>query len=245
MCVLSLVGVCLSFPRGRRHLVRVLVDVSLGVGEGEVVSVLAQRAQGKSTLLRVAAGMLRPDRGVVRLDGMDLWALRDSERARLLSREIALVSAVKPELDVPVLEGVALPLEVGGVTWRQAQARAEAALESVGVGDCAQQSWESLADWERALVAVARGVAREPRLLLVDDLTVSLGIEETDQVTRMLAQIAQERRVGVLMCASDARATGWSTRIATLAAGQLLAPEPPPHQGALIKFPRQVARRAR
>ena len=65
MSVLSLTEVCLSFPRGRRHVVRVLTDVSLEVDAGEVVAVLAQRAQGKTSLLRVAAGMQRPDRGRV------------------------------------------------------------------------------------------------------------------------------------------------------------------------------------
>lgn len=76
MSVLGLRGVCLSFSRGRRHMVRVLVDVSLEVGVGEAVAVLAQRAQGKTTLLRVAAGMVRPDRGGVYFDGEDLWGCR-------------------------------------------------------------------------------------------------------------------------------------------------------------------------
>lgn len=227
MCVLALGGVFLCFPRGRRHVVRVLVDASLEVESGEVVSVLAQRAQGKTTLLRVAAGMVRPDRGVVCFDGVDLWGLPDRRRARLLSREIAFVSVAEPELEVPVLESVALPLAVGGVRRGEAQVRAMAALERVGAGECAEQPWGSLADWERALVALAHGIARGPRLLLVDDLAVSLGIEETDRITRMLAELAKERGFGVLMCASDAQATGWSTRIATLAGGELLVPSPP------------------
>ena len=69
MSVLSLRDVCLSFPRGRRHVVRVLADVSLEVDAGEVVAVLAQRAQGKTSLLRIAAGIERPDRGARVLRG--------------------------------------------------------------------------------------------------------------------------------------------------------------------------------
>jgi ABC-type lipoprotein export system ATPase subunit len=237
MSVLGLEGVCLSFPRGRRHLVRVLTDVSMEVAAGEVVSVLAQRAQGKSTLLRVAAGMVRPDRGVARFDGADMWALPDRRRSELLRQEIGFVGGKAPALDLPVLEGVALPLLIASSRWRDAQRRAMAALERVGARDCAEQLWESLADWERALVALARGIVREPKLLLVDDLTVSLGIEETDQVTRMTAQLAKENGFGVLMCVSDANATGWSARIGSLAGGKLLLASPPPQQNTVIDFP--------
>jgi ABC-type lipoprotein export system ATPase subunit len=239
--VLAFGGVCLSFRRGRRHLLTVLADVSLEVEAGEVVSVLAQRAQGKTTLLRVAAGMVRPDRGVVRFDGEDVWSFSNKRRSQLLSHEIGFVAGGPPELDVPVLENVALPLSIASGKPQEARARAMAALEQVGARDCAQQLWTSLADWEQALVALAHGIAREPKLLLVDDLTVSLGLEETDEITRMLTTLAKESGFGVLMCVSDADATGWSTRIGTLAGGELLMPPPPPQHNTVIDFPLNAA----
>jgi predicted ABC-type transport system involved in lysophospholipase L1 biosynthesis ATPase subunit len=237
MPVLSLTKVCLSFPRGRRHLVRVLADVSLQVDAGEVVAVLAQRAQGKTSLLRVAAGMQQPDRGHVHFEGEDLCDFSERRRSRLLAGQVGWVGPAVPDLDLPMLANVALPL-FAAYGKREAYARATAALQRVGAEECAEQFWGSLADWERALVAVAQGIAREPRLLLVDDLTVSLGLGEADEVTRLLDALATERRFGVLMCVSDARATGWSGRIATLAGGELLeAPRPPEERGNIIDFP--------
>jgi predicted ABC-type transport system involved in lysophospholipase L1 biosynthesis ATPase subunit len=235
MSVLALGGVCLGFSRGR-HSVRVLADVSLEVVVGEVVSVVAQRAQGKTTLLRVAAGMVRPDRGVVCFEGEDVWGFPDRRRSRLLSREIGFVGGEAPELDVPMLENIALPLSIASGRRREARVRAMAALERVGAAECAGQLWGSLADWERALVALAHGIVREPRLLLVDDLTVSLGIEETDEITRVLAGLARERGFGVLMCVSDAGATGWSARIGSLAGGALLMAPPAPQHGTVVEF---------
>ena len=239
MSVLSLTRVCLSFPRGRRHLVRVLADASLQLDAGEVVAVLAQRAQGKTSLLRVAAGMQRPDRGRVHFAGEDLWSLSERRRSRLLGGQIGWVGSAVPDLDVPMLANVALPLfAVYGK--RESYARATAALERVGARACAEQSWASLADWERALVALAQGIAREPKLLLVDDLTASLGLGEADEVTRLLDSLACERGFGVLMCVSDAGATGWSGRVATLAGGELLeAPRPSEEEllGNVIDFP--------
>jgi predicted ABC-type transport system involved in lysophospholipase L1 biosynthesis ATPase subunit len=235
--VLSLREVWLSFPRGRRHVVRVLEDVSLDLRAGEVVAVLAQRAQGKTSLLRVAAGMQRPDQGDVCFEGQDLWGFSERRRSRLLGGQIGWAGPAVPDLDVPMLANVALPL-FAAYGKRDAYARAMAALERVGASKCAEQLWESLADWERALVAVARGIAREPKLLLVDDLTASLGLGEADEVARLLDSLAEERGFGVLMSVSDASATGWSGRVATLAGGKLLeAPRPPEDQGNIIDFP--------
>ena len=135
-----------------------------------------------------------------------------------------------------MLENIALPLEIASVRRREAQARAIAVLERVGARECAEQQWGSLADWERALVAVAHGIVREPKLLLVDDLTVSLGIEETDEITRLLAVLAKEMDFGVLMCVSDADATAWSARFGTLAGGELLWSSPPPEHGTVVNF---------
>lgn len=235
--LLELRGVSLSFTRGRRHLVRVLDDVSLELSACEVVAVLAQRAQGKTSLLRVAAGMQRPDRGAVYVDGRDLWAVSERQRSRLLSGQIGWAATAVPNLDVPMLANVALPL-FAAYGKRDAYALAGAALERVGASDCAEQFWSSLADWERALVAVAQGVARRPMLLLVDDLTASLGLGEADEVTRLLDSLADELELGVLMSVSDASATGWSGRLATLAGGRLLeAPVQRVRRDNVIEFP--------
>jgi predicted ABC-type transport system involved in lysophospholipase L1 biosynthesis ATPase subunit len=218
-------------------MVRVLADVSLQVDAGEVVAVLAQRAQGKTSLLRVAAGMQRPDRGRVSFEGEDIWGFSDRQRSRLLGGRIGWLGPSVPDLDIPMLSSVALPL-LGAYGKREAYVRAMAALERVGASDCAEQFWGSLADWERALVALAQGIAREPKLLLVDDLTASLGLGEADEVTRLLDALASERGFGVLMCVSDAGATGWSGRVATLAGGELLeAPRPQVGGNNIIDFP--------
>jgi ABC-type cobalamin/Fe3+-siderophores transport system ATPase subunit len=244
MALLSLADVSLTFQRGRRHLVRVLADVSLTVEHGEVVAVLAQRAQGKTSLLRVAAGMQRPNRGRVGVAGQDLWELSSARRARLLGSLIGWAGHTAPDLDVPMLASVALPL-LGTSGKREAYARAAAALERVGALDCAEQFWASLADWERALVSVAHAIAREPQLLLVDDLTMSLGMGEVDDAARLLDSLARERSLGVLMCVSDAKATGWSQRLLTLADGELLeSARPTPLTGTVIDFPTDVARRS-
>jgi len=245
--LLSLRNVWLSFPRGRRHVVRVLADVSLDLRMGEVVAVLAQRAQGKTSLLRVAAGMERPDKGSVLFAGEDLWRPTGT-RGRSLGRRpsrpvgarIAFVRRGEPDLDVSMLESVALPL-TGAHGWREAHERAERALGDVGARGCAERRWSELTDPERARVALAQALAREPRLLLVDDLTATLELVETEYLAKLLHKLAMERDLGVLMSVSDAGATAWSGRVATLAGGELLAPalpvRPTEDHSNVISFP--------
>jgi predicted ABC-type transport system involved in lysophospholipase L1 biosynthesis ATPase subunit len=242
--LLSFANVSKSFWRGSRELA-VLKDVTLEVCAGELVGVLASRAAGKSTLLRVAAGLERPDSGRVLFDDGDLWGLSDARRAGLLSSEIGWVAAQPPELDVPLLTLVALPMFTA-VGREQAHVQARKTLARVGVSRCAEQYWESLADWERALAAIAVGVGRSPKLLLVDDLTATLGLSETEEVLGLLRGIAGEG-AAVLMGTSDGNATKAADRIATLAGGELLVPSGAPQSPAkLIEFPgaHRQARRA-
>ena len=126
------------------------------------------------------------DAGVVCFDGQDLAALSDSELSRLLGERIAWAGKRGPGTRVRMFDYVAMPL-LARPAWRAATcsrwrkrraygaagvyARARAALERVGAAGCAEQQWESISDWERALVEVAHAIAGEPALLLVDDVT--------------------------------------------------------------------------
>jgi predicted ABC-type transport system involved in lysophospholipase L1 biosynthesis ATPase subunit len=242
--VLSLRGVSLSFPRGRRHVVRVLADISFDLYAAESVTVLARRSQGKTSLLRVVAGMERPDQGSVTFAGEDVWRLSDRRRSRLLSGDIGLIERAAPHLDVPVLTGVALPL-LDKHGRHGAYARAKSALAHVGASECARQHWGELADSERALVALAHGIAREPKLLLVDDLAATLGIEERADVAELLGALAAERGIAVLVCAGDSGPTPNSDRVASLGGGELLLTPATPAVGTnVLDFPGEHRRRA-
>ena len=246
--LLSLRGVWLSYPRGRQHTVRLLCDVSLDVRPGEVVAVLAQRAQGKTSLLRIAAGMQRPDSGTVSFSGQDMWPRRRGRR-RIAGRvrtgpwreQIALVKATRPDVDVPAAQSVALPLRARHGA-REARLRACRALQEVGADDCRDLRWDDLDDNDRIRVVLAHGLAREPRVLLIDDFTATLGLTETGRIAELIHALARIHGLGVLMSVGDARATGWSDRMATLAGGKLLTAPALPARGRdaggeVIDFP--------
>lgn len=223
--LLSLSGVSKSYQRGR-HELAVLSDASLQLDCGEVLCVLGQRRTGKTTLLKIAAGLESPDRGSVTLAGEDLTRLSDAELSRVLGEQIGWVQSGGPLSGVHVLDYVALPLLMRRGD-REAYTRAGAALERVGVPGCAGQSWATLSDSERGLVGIAHAIARSPRLLLVDDVATILGIRETDKVTRLLRLLAKELQMGVLMTVSESSSALRSHRTLSLAGGRLSGPERP------------------
>ena len=233
--LLSLEEVSKSYWRGPSE-VRVLDGASLELYAGEFVGVWGRRGAGKTTLLRIAAGLETPDRGSVHFDGADFASLSESGHARLRRGEIGWVRRSGPRSDLTMLDYVALPLLIEHGR-RQANRRADAALVRVGMAQCAKQRWESLSDGERALVAIAHGIARTPRLLLIDDPTANLGVREREEILLLLRSLVEEMDVAVLMTVPDIPAAMGSHQLRALSGGRLITAPAGPDGDNVIEFP--------
>jgi ABC-type lipoprotein export system ATPase subunit len=233
--LLSLDEVTKRYTRGYRE-VEALAGVSLDVEPGDFVAIWGGSRSGKTTLLRVAAGIEVPDGGQVGFDGRDLAALPRRARARLLLTDIGCVwQTGRITRGLSVLDHVALP------RFKQrshAQARTEAhdVLERVGVAQCAQARWHELSDGERTRVALAHALIRRPRLLLADEPTANLNMIEREQVLGVLRSVAEEAGVAIVMTAPDAPNLLQSHRLMSLDGGRLIKPRSE-QRGALIDFP--------
>jgi ABC-type lipoprotein export system ATPase subunit len=237
MALLSLEAVERTHVRGGREL-RVLRGVSLELRAGEFVAVFGSRSAGKSTLLRIAAGLERPDAGVVRFDGADLARANAARLAAIHRSGIGWVDRGGPRGDeLSVAEYVSLPL-LGNRSHSEARREATTALERVGARDCAPARWSDLADAERMQVALAHGLVRSPRLLVCDDPTAGLDVIERERIVSLLRTLADDTRVGVLMAVPDMPAMLRAHEVLTLSGGRLLAPpERPRRGGTVIDFP--------
>jgi ABC-type lipoprotein export system ATPase subunit len=218
--LLKLTGICKSYKRGDGS-VRVLVDVKLGMGVREVGAIIGSRGQGKTTLLQIAAGLLKPDRGEVWLGDVELTRCSDDQRARVLRHEIAWIHREGTGLDLKVLDYVALPLWTGH-RWplisyrrgkREAEHAARMALERVGAESCARLRWGDLSNWNRVLVALARGIARGPRLMVVDDVIDGFGMTKIQEAGDLLRSLAQESGCAILVSVSDNAAARVAERV--------------------------------
>jgi putative ABC transport system ATP-binding protein len=244
--LLSLRSVGKRYRRGElaRWLLR---DVSLELDAGEVVSVVAMRSQGKTTLLRIAAGMTGVDEGRVLLGRTDLTGLSDAALSRVLRERIGWAGRGGPGIGMQMLDYVALRLAIGGRRQRRdVQTLALKALERVGMEHCAGCSWEELSDWERALVELAQAFAGAPELLLIDDALDGLGMRETEELGALVHTLARDLGIAVLMSASDVEAALSCDRVLSLTEGRLTSMSESPGCAPenVIDFPR-VERRGR
>jgi len=241
MTLLALERVSKSHWRGRHEIV-VLDDVSLELERGELVAIFGQRAAGKTTLLRIAAGIEAPDAGSVRFDGQELVGGR-LRRLGGIHPRIGWVGRQAPFASgMRMLDHVALPL-LKEVSAQEAERRATRALKRVGVGELANARWYELSDAERTLVTIAHGIVREPALLLADDSTSGLGVEERETVLGLLRSIADEQPTAVLATVPEIPDALRSHRVLSLSDGELLqAARRAP--GEVIAFPQRRDGRA-
>jgi ABC-type lipoprotein export system ATPase subunit len=243
MTLLSLDGVTKRYARGYRSL-EALDGVTLDVEPGDFVAIWGASRSGKTTLLRLAAGIETPDAGHVTFDGRDLATLSRRGRARLLLTDVGCVwQTGRITRGLSVLDHVALP------RFKQrshAQARQEAhdVLERVGVAPCANARWHELSDGERTRVALAHALIRRPRLLLADEPTANLNMIEREQVLSVLRSVAEEAGVAIIMTAPDAPNLLQSHRLMSLDGGRLIKPRSE-QRGTLIDFPSASERAGR
>jgi ABC-type Mn2+/Zn2+ transport system ATPase subunit len=200
--VLVLDGVWKGFDRGGAS--SVLEDVSLKVFAGELQTVVGNRDQGKSTLVRIAAGFVRPDRGSVRVAGLELGGLKDAEHSVVLRELVGLAARAGPGTQPWMGEYVSLRLTSGqGLTRRERRMKVAAVLERLDVSDCAESRWADLSDSQKMRVELAQAIVTKPKLLLVDDILDGLGLGKTKDAMELMRELAQEVGCGVLMVASD------------------------------------------
>ena len=200
--VLRFEGVWKAFVRGRGW-VSVLEDVSLEVGEGQIVAVVGGRGQGKSTLVRLAAGMLCADRGGVSIKGRELGDLSEGDLGRVLRTEIGVATrGGEDRLNVHdyVEMSLAATREYNG---RERERLVRDVLAELEIAECADSPWAELSDWQRVLVEFAQAVVRRPSLLLVDDVVDGMGLDQKRAAMDLMERFAKDRRCAVLMAVSD------------------------------------------
>lgn len=198
--------------------------VSLQLRRGECVAIMGESGVGKSTLLNCMAGLEPADGGSIRLDGTELAGLDDDAFARLRRRSYGFVFQafhILPHLSV--LQNVALPLWLLDEHGIEADHRARAMLERVGLVDRAKGWPRELSGGELQRVAIARALVHRPALVLADEPTGNLDPDRAAGVLDLLLEgIRRDGAMGVLVTHSRAAASR-ADRVLRLSAGGLHA----------------------
>lgn len=233
MTLLTVEHVSKTYRRGGREL-QALDDVSLAVSHGEVVGVWGERFSGRTTLLRIAAGLETPDDGRVRLDGV---AVADHPEGVLRRRIAYCHTNFAPAHAELVVEHVAVPLLATGTRIDRACTRAQAMLDRLGAGAVAETRPHELAQGELVRVVLARALLQQPQLLLIDEPTSGVDLLERDDLLTTLCVTAKDERVAVLLTASEAAGTAGADRVLSLVDGRLHG-DVAPHAAAVVPFKR-------
>jgi ABC-type lipoprotein export system ATPase subunit len=195
----------------------VLRELSLQLEAGELVVVWGLRRSGRSTLLRVAAGVEPPDSGVVRLEGRDLA----KHGEQLLGDTIGYCQTTfRSAESKSALEHVVVALLARGVPPAAARRSAAAALARVGGEHCAKLRLAELDSGEAVRIALARTLALRPRLLVIDEPVKGVELVERDAILALLRGLADEG-LGVLASAGETTALSGADRALALGGGEL------------------------
>ncbi len=234
--LLSFLNVSKRYPDGGREIL-VLDNVSLEIGAGVSVGVYGARRSGKSTLLRLAAGIALPDSGTICFEGRDIAQMAGSERGRLLRGEIAFMSTAdwRANPGESVVDHVATSLGSEGLTMRDARRRAMRVLDRVEIGAAgAQELTTSLALIERARVMLARALAREPQLLVLDEPALFPNLGDRDKFYELLRGAARERNMALLVASEEMVALQGAGVLMSIAGGELVSTKP---RGNVVRLP--------
>ena len=194
----------------------ILQDVELEIMPGEAVAIVGASGSGKSTLLGLLAGLDTPSHGSVQLDGNELYALDEDGRAALRARLLGFVFQSFQLLPpLTALENVMLPLELANDN--EAEAKARAMLERVGLGERLKHYPKYLSGGEQQRVALARAFVVRPKLLLADEPTGNLDAATGAQIIDLLFELNAEAGTTLVLVTHDemlARRCGRQIRIA-------------------------------
>ena len=180
----------------------ILRDIDFSLAPRETAAIVGASGSGKSTLLSIIAGLDTPTRGSVRLDGQDLFALDEDERAALRAQKAGFVfQSFQLMGNLSALENVMLPLELAG--HKDARDTASQMLGHVGLADRLRHYPRHLSGGEQQRVALARAFAIHPGILFADEPTGNLDAATGRQIIDLLFQLNSEQHTSLVLVTHD------------------------------------------
>ena len=191
MAILKLTDICKDYMQGKEPM-RVLKNINLTVEQGDYLAIMGPSGSGKTTLMNIIGCLDVPTFGEYELDGHNLKDLSDNALADIRNKHIGFVFQsfhLLPKMSA--LDNVALPLLYAGVPLKERRARAEKALQSVGLADRIHFLPNQLSGGQCQRVAIARAMVGNPALLLADEPTGALDTKSGQQIMDIFRQLSE------------------------------------------------------
>ncbi len=203
--------------------VSVLMGLDLEVPEGEMLAITGASGVGKSTLLHVLGTLDRPEGGMVRVAGDEVFGLDEKRLREFRNRTLGFVFQFHHLLpEFTAMENVMMPLLIGRVPEAKARREAGALLEELGMTARAEHRPGALSGGEQQRVAVARALVRSPRAVLADEPSGNLDRDTGDRLHDLLRRLNRERGLTVVVVTHNERLAASADRTLRLEGGKLV-----------------------
>jgi len=215
-----------SYRRGDQ-VVEVLRDISLAIPAGAFTALMGPSGSGKSTLLNLIAGIDKPDSGVLRIAGLDIAGMGETELAGWRAANVGFIFQFYNLMPVlTAFENVELPLLLTPLSRRERRERVALTLEMVNLADRMDHTPNELSGGQQQRVAIARAIVSDPTLIVADEPTGDLDRHSAAEILALLQQLNQQLGKTVIMVTHDAHAAAQARNVVHLEKGELLADEP-------------------
>ena len=199
---------------------QVLRDVDFSAQAGEVVAIVGASGAGKSTLLQILGTLLTPDSGTLTIDGTAVTSLSGKALSAFRNRRIGFVFQAHHLLpEFTALENVMIPALIGGKGNREARARAQELLETVGLAQRFQHKPSELSGGEQQRVAIARALVNNPAILFADEPTGNLDTRTKEEIHRLFFDVRKQLNQTIVIVTHDAGLAQICDRTCTLQDG--------------------------
>ncbi len=210
-----------SYHKGSQ-IVPVLNDLTFDIKEGEFLALMGPSGSGKSTLLNLIAGIDKADRGTIKVGGVDITALTETQLARWRADNVGFIFQFYNLIPVlTAFENVALPLLLTGLSRTERREHVEMALSIVGLDDRMDHYPGQLSGGQQQRVAIARAVITDPTMLVADEPTGDLDRVSAGEILDLMERLNAESGKTIVMVTHDPRAAEKAHVIKHLEKGEL------------------------
>ncbi|OFA04970.1 ABC transporter ATP-binding protein [Duganella sp. HH101] len=218
-----------SYRRGDQ-VVEVLRDISLAIPAGDFTALMGPSGSGKSTLLNLIAGIDKPDRGILRIAGLDIAGMGETDLAHWRAANVGFIFQFYNLMPVlSAFENVELPLLLTPLSRRERRERVELTLEMVNLADRMDHTPNELSGGQQQRVAIARAIVTDPAIIVADEPTGDLDRNSATEILALLQQLNQQLGKTIIMVTHDAHAAAQARTMIHLEKGELLDGLPAVH----------------
>ena len=197
-----------SYRRGSQT-VPVLEDITFDIKEGEFLALMGPSGSGKSTLLNLIAGIDKADSGTIRVGGIDITTLSETELAGWRATNVGFIFQFYNLMPVlTAFENVELPLLLTGLSRRERKEHVDMALGAVNLSDRIDHYPSQLSGGQQQRVAIARAVVTDPTILVADEPTGDLDRRSAEEILDLMERLVHELGKTIIMVTHDPRAAG-------------------------------------